>query len=114
MAGSGQLSAPTWLTPQFSPRLCLFQQQRPGPPWFPWMLWVPTRVPTTWNVPRKEGARDKPFLGYTYCCGATLHTWWGHSDPGYSHDVGASANFTTTTPPPAKKKKKKEGKNKNK
>jgi hypothetical protein len=41
VAGSGQLSAPTWLSPQFSPRPCLFQQQRPGLPWFPWMLWVP-------------------------------------------------------------------------
>ena len=30
----------------------------------------PPRVPTTWNVPRKEGTRDKPFLAYT--C-------WGYS-----------------------------------
>lgn len=54
MAGSGQLSAPTWLTPQFSPRPCLFQQQRPGPPWFPWMLWVSPRG--------KHNALSTPFI----------------------------------------------------
>lgn len=45
----------------FSLRPGLFQQQRPGPPWVPWILGS-TWVPATWNVSRKEGARGKPFL----------------------------------------------------
>lgn len=36
----------------------------------------------------------------------------GHSAPGDSHDVGATANFTTTTPLPNPRKKRKKKKEK--